>query len=235
MPVHIVENKSYGNKAYCTVNEGLGKVLRFGAFDSSVIQRLKWIETEFAPVMKKAIEFFGEVDLKLIIAQAVQMGDECHNRNKVATSLFFKEMIKGIMASGYSAKQIEKVIDFIRGNDHYFLNLSMPSCKAVLDAANGIKHSTIVTAMARNGVEFGIQISGLGKQWFTAPAIRVVEFKSAVWGNNGLRLLPIMFKAFCSPVILRKTLIQIWEIAQLQRLWESVVLPWGHRRRLHSL
>lgn len=170
MPVHIIENKTYGNRAYCTVNEGLGKVLRFGAFDESVINRLKWIEEEFAPVMKKAIEICGEIDLKVLTAQAVQMGDECHNRNKAATSLFFKEIITGFMQSGFPAEQIQKAVDFIKGNDHYFLNLSMPACKASLDAANGIEYSTVVTAMARNGVEFGIRVSGLGNQWFTAPA-----------------------------------------------------------------
>lgn len=170
MPVHIVENKTFGNRAYCTVNEGLGKVLRFGAFDQAVITRLKWIEKEFMPVMQKAIDLHGEIDLKVITAQAVQMGDECHNRNKAATCLFFRELVLSLLKTGFPQQQIEKAIDFIRGNDHYFLNLSMPACKSILDPANGIQKSTIVTAMARNGVDFGIQVSGLGKKWFTAPA-----------------------------------------------------------------
>lgn len=170
MPVHIVENRTYGNRAYCTVNEGLGKVLRFGAFDRSVIARLKWIEKEFLPVMRKALKLHGEIDLKVITAQAVQMGDECHNRNKAATCLFFREIVPSLIKTGFPAQQIERAVDFIRGNDHYFLNLSMPACKSVLDAAGGVEKSTIVTAMARNGVDFGIRISGLGEKWFTAPA-----------------------------------------------------------------
>ena len=170
MAVHIIENKTYGNRAYCNINEGLGKVLRFGAFDESVINRLRWLESDFYPVMKKALEIHGELDLKVMIAQAVQMGDECHNRNKAATSLFFREMIPSILETGYPMEQIQKVIEFIRSNDHYFLNLSMPSCKSTLDAANGVPYSTILTTMARNGVEFGIRVSGLGTQWFTAPA-----------------------------------------------------------------
>ena len=171
MPVHVVENRNGGNRAYCTVNEGLGKVLRFGAFSESVLQRLKWIETEFAPVLNKALELVGGIDLKLITAQAVQMGDECHNRNKAATSLFFKEIVPYMMRSGYPMSQILGAIEFIRTNDHYFLNLSMPACKSALDAACGIEKASIVTAMARNGVEFGIKVSGLGAdRWFTAPA-----------------------------------------------------------------
>ncbi len=171
MPVHIVENRTNGNRAYCTVNEGLGKVLRFGAFSESVLERLQWIESEFAPVLNKAIKMAGGVDLKLITAQAVQMGDECHNRNKAATSLFFKEIAPFMVQSGYPMAQVLRAIDFIRSNDHYFLNLSMPACKSALDAACGVEKSTVVTAMARNGVDFGIKVSGLGKDcWFTAPA-----------------------------------------------------------------
>lgn len=172
MPVHIVENRAFGNRAYCTVNEGLGKVLRFGAFDETVIRHLKWIESEYAPALAKALAQAKEgIDIRLLIAQAVQMGDECHNRNKAATSLFFKEITPLFLDSGCSPDVIKRCLDFIRGNDHYFLNLSMPACKSALDAAHGVEGSTVVTVMARNGVSFGIQVSGLGKnQWFTAPA-----------------------------------------------------------------
>ena len=170
MPVHIIENEPYGTKAYCTVNEGLGKVLRFGAFDASVLDRLSWIEKEFAPVMDAAVQALGGIDTKAIIAQAVQMGDECHNRNKAATSLLIKELAPVLMDCGVPVGVAQRVLRFIVANEHYFLNLSMPSCKCSLDAAMGIEHSTVVTAMARNGVEFGIKVSGLGNAWFTAPA-----------------------------------------------------------------
>lgn len=172
MPVHIVHNKTYGNYGYCTVNEGLGKVLRYGAFSEDVIERLKWIEEEFAPVMKKALENVeGGIDLKSIIAQAVHMGDECHNRNKASTSLFFREITSHIIETTSDKDKAQRALEFIRANEHYFLNLSMPSCKVSTDAAYGVKNSTIVTTMARNGVDFGIRVSGLGEnQWFTAPA-----------------------------------------------------------------
>ncbi|MEJ5965349.1 DUF1116 domain-containing protein [Flavonifractor porci] len=170
MPVHIVENKAYGNRAYCTVNEGLGKVLRFGAFSQSVLDRLRWIQERYMPVLQKALELSGGIDLKVLIAQAVQMGDECHNRNKAATSLFFREIVPYMMKTGLPQEQVLQAVEFIKGNDHYFLNLSMPACKASLDAASGIEKSTVLTAMARNGVDFGIRVSGLGDQWFTAPA-----------------------------------------------------------------
>ncbi|WP_025641734.1 YlbE family protein [Schnuerera ultunensis] len=172
MPVHVIYNKTYGNYGYCTINEGLGKVLRYGAFDKEVINRLKWIEEEFAPTVKKALKTIdGGIDIKSIISQAVHMGDECHNRNKASTSLFFREIAVHIMDTDVDMDVKRRVLEFIKGNEHYFLNLSMPACKVATDAAHGIKHSTVVTTMARNGVDFGIRISGLGKdEWFTGPA-----------------------------------------------------------------
>ncbi|GAA0352809.1 DUF1116 domain-containing protein [Bacillus horti] len=171
MPVHIIQNIEHGNHAYCSINEGLGKVLRYGAFSDDVIKRLKWLKDDFMPVLKEAIIISKGIDLKSIIAQALHMGDEVHNRNKAATSLFIRQIVPYILQTNASELMRSETISFINNNDHYFLNLSMPACKASLDAAHGIEGSTIVTAMARNGVEFGIRVSGLPKeQWFTGPA-----------------------------------------------------------------
>lgn len=170
MPVFIVQNKAEGNYAYCTLNEGLGKVLRYGAYGPEVIQRLKWMEKVLAPALKEALEIVGEINLKNLIAQAIQMGDECHNRNKAGTSLFMREIAPGLVQTKNSPETIAEIFKFISGNDHFFLNLSMPACKCTMDAAHGIENSTMVTAMARNGTEFGIRVSGLGNRWFTGPA-----------------------------------------------------------------
>ena len=174
MPVHIILNKMHGNKAYCTVNEGLGKVLRFGAFSTEVIDRLNWIKDIFAPALKKALALTDGIDLKTIIAQSLHMGDECHNRNKAATSLFYKEISTYMLETDLDSKTLKEVLGFIKANDHYFLNLSMPACKVSLDAGHGIEYSTIVTTMARNGVEFGIRVSGMkADEWFTFAANKV--------------------------------------------------------------
>ena len=175
MPVHVVRDMTHGNVSFCSVNEGLGKVLRYGAYDESVIKRLKWIREEFAPIMKKALALKGDgVDIKSLISQAVHMGDECHNRNKAATSLFFREISSYFFLLEEDKKAIARCVEFMKGNDHYFLNLSMAACKAATDAAQHVEGSTVVTTMARNGVDFGIRISGLGKEtWFTAPADKI--------------------------------------------------------------
>ncbi len=171
MPVQVIENKTHGNFAYCSFNEGLGKVLRFGAYDQEVINKLKWIETEFGPIVKEAIKLSGGIDIRSLIAQAVQMGDECHNRNKAGTSLFVRSITPSLLRVNADLQAIIRVVEFINSNDHFFLNLSMPACKSALDAAHGIENSTVVTTMCRNGVEFGIRVSGCpGNTWFTGPA-----------------------------------------------------------------
>ena len=170
MPVWIIENKAYGNRAYCTLNEGLGKVLRMGAYGPEVIKHLQWMETVLYPVLKETIEIHGPIDLKTLIAQAVQMGDECHNRNKAATSLLIREIAPSILKTSFSNQDKIAVLEFLNSNDHTALNLSMPAAKATLEPAGKVKHSTIVYTMARNGTEFGIRVAGLGARWFTAPA-----------------------------------------------------------------
>jgi len=173
MPVWIVENRTNGRKTFCTLNEGLGKVLRYGAFSEEVIVRLKWMEKTLGPVLKEALPLCAEINLKNMIAQALQMGDEVHNRNKAATSLLIRELAPAIVKTSFSQEDKAKVLEFVHSNDHFFLNLSMPACKAMLQAAEWIDGSTIVTTMCRNGTEFGIRVSGLKERWFTGPALIV--------------------------------------------------------------
>lgn len=170
MPVWILQNKTYGNHSYCTLNEGLGKVLRYGAYSDEVIKRLKWMENLLAPLLKQALKLHGPIDLKTMITQALQMGDEGHNRNRAGTSLLIRELAPYIIQTKFREEEKIEVLKFIDSNDHFFLNLTMPAAKCTLDAAKNIEFSTIVTLMARNGTEFGIRVSGLGERWFTGPA-----------------------------------------------------------------
>ena len=170
MPVWIVNNTEHGNQGFTTLNEGLGKVLRFGANSPEVIERLKWMEKSLAPTLNSAIQKTGPIELKPLIGQALHMGDEVHNRNAAGSSLLIKKLVVGALDSDAVQNEIKQMVSFIAGNDHFFLNLSMPSCKVMLDAAHGVPNSSMVTAMARNGVKFGIRVSGLSDQWFTTPA-----------------------------------------------------------------
>lgn len=170
MPVMIVHNEKFGNFAYCTLNEGLGKVLRYGAFGDEVTRRLNWMAGTLYPVLKAAVDFAGPIDLKNLIAQALHMGDEVHNRNRAATSLLYRALAPAIVATCDNKDDAVAVLNFMNGNDHFFLNLSMPACKAVLDAARNVKGSSIAVVMARNGTDFGIQLAGTGDRWFAAPA-----------------------------------------------------------------
>lgn len=170
MPVWMIENQTFGNRAFATLNEGLGKVLRYGAFDQEVIRRLHWMADVLAPVLQKALAEHGPLDLRTLIAQALQMGDEAHNRNRAATSLVIRTLGKHLVKTMSNKDDTASVFEFLDKNDHFFLNLSMAACKSALDPVRGIKHSTMITAMARNGTDFGIQISGLDGEWFIAKA-----------------------------------------------------------------
>jgi hypothetical protein len=171
MPMWIVENDAAGNRAYCTFNEGLGKVLRYGAYDAEVIERLRWIENVLAPVMTAVLQKLdAPLDLRAMTAQALQMGDEGHNRNRAGTSLLLRELLPALLTVERSSDEVASVARFISGNDHFYLNLTMPAGKATADAASGIEGSTIVTTMARNGTEFGVRTSGTGGRWFTGQS-----------------------------------------------------------------
>ena len=171
MPMCVVENAAHGNRAYCTFNEGLGKVLRYGANDAEVLDRLAWIRDVLARVFARALERLGEpIDLRAMTAQALQMGDEGHNRNRAGTSLLLRTLLPALIELDEPRADTAAVARFIAGNDHFYLNLTMPAAKASADAAAGVERSSIVVAMARNGTEFGVRLSGTGDRWFTGPA-----------------------------------------------------------------
>jgi hypothetical protein len=171
MPMCVIENATHGNRAFCTFNEGLGKVLRYGANDDGVLARLAWIRDVLARVFARALERLGEpIDLRAMTAQALQMGDEGHNRNRAGTSLLLRTLLPALVELDEPTADTAAVARFITGNDHFFLNLTMPAAKAAADAAAGVERSSIVVAMARNGTEFGIRLSGTGDRWFTGPS-----------------------------------------------------------------
>src|SRR5947209_8888519 len=172
MPVLVVENRASGNRAYSVLNEGLGRVLRYGGLGPDVLERLDWMRRVLGPALGAALRGMPDgVDLRALIAQALHMGDECHNRNRAASALLIKSLAPRIAAlESLDAVERRRVLEFAAGNEHFFLNLGMAACKATLDAAHGVPGSSLVTAMARNGTEFGIRVSGLGDRWFTGPA-----------------------------------------------------------------
>ena len=169
MPVFVVENRAHGNRAHVTINEGLGKVLRFGANDDSVIERLRWLAREAGPILGAAIRATGGIDLRALMAQAVRMGDDMHQRNVAASSLLARRLMGALARTGADPAAIGRVADFMGANDQFFLNIAMAAGKAMTDPCYGIDDSTLVVTMARNGTDFGIRVAGLGDRWFTAP------------------------------------------------------------------
>ncbi|VDG89464.1 DUF1116 domain-containing protein [Sporosarcina sp. ZBG7A] len=170
MPVFVVENRTDGNEAYCIMNEGIGKVLRFGANSQEVIDRLKWMQDILGPTIAKALALTEDgLNLNVIIAKAITMGDEFHQRNIAASLIFLKEISPYIVQLDMNESDRKDVIQFLADTDQFFLNIMMATAKAVMDGARTIQDGTVVTAMCRNGKDFGIRISGMGDEWFTAP------------------------------------------------------------------
>ncbi|MGG4090896.1 DUF1116 domain-containing protein [Paenibacillus lautus] len=170
MPLLVVENQTDGNRAFCTMNEGIGKVLRFGAYSEEVIQRLQWMRDVLGPTLSKALRQTEQgLNINVMIAKAITMGDEFHQRNIAASLVFLKEISPYILQTDATETDKLAVVKFLADTDQFFLNVAMATSKAVLDAARMIEHGTVVTAMSRNGQNFGIRISGMGDEWFTAP------------------------------------------------------------------
>jgi hypothetical protein len=171
MWMFVLEDPATGRRTFCSLNEGLGKVLRYGAYGPEVLERLRWMRDVLGPLLADALAASGPVDATAILGQMVQMGDEAHNRNRAGTLMLLRDLAPAMIRSGRDADQVAEAFGFVGGNDHFFLNVAMPACKLALDAARDVPGSTMVVAMARNGTDFGIQVSGTGDEWFTGPAL----------------------------------------------------------------
>jgi hypothetical protein len=174
MWVYELRDDVRGNTSWCSLNEGLGKVLRYGAYGSEVIDRLHWMTNVLGPILRQAVrdrvDQQGPIDIKAIVAQMLQMGDEGHNRNRAGSLMLLRELLPTMITADAPATDVAEAVRFSRANEHFFLNLGMPACKMATVAAPGIPGSSVVTTMARNGTDFGIRVSGTGDEWFVGPA-----------------------------------------------------------------
>jgi len=171
LPVFVVENRTDGNRSYTTMHEGEGKVLRFGVYDESVGEHLRWMRDVLGVALSRALKLLpgGGLAVNPILAQAVAMGDEFHVRNTAASSLVYREIGPKLTQAGLPQRDLESVSEFLAGNINFFLTLAMASAKATLDAAATIRAGSVVTCLTRNGREFAIRVSGTGDRWFTGP------------------------------------------------------------------
>ena len=167
--VLVVENRAFGNRAYCALNEGLGKVMRFGGNDAEVLARLAWLRDDFGPAVGAALRELGGIPLKSLIARGLTMGDEMHQRNVACSGLTLRALAPALARTSKDSAALAEALAFIGGNDQFFLNIAMALGKAIMDPVRGIEGSSVVTAMSRNGTDFGIRVSGTGDTWFTAP------------------------------------------------------------------
>jgi hypothetical protein len=170
MWVWVLRDEAHDRTSWCTLNEGLGAVLRYGAYGPEVIDRLRWMAAVLGPALQRAVRAHGPVDVRALVGQMLAMGDEGHNRNRAGTLMLLRDLLPHLVESGLPASDVAGVARFVGGNDHFFLNLVMPAAKLQTRAGAGVPGATVVTTMARNGTDFGVQVSGTGDTWFTGPA-----------------------------------------------------------------
>ena len=168
-PLMVVENRAFGNRAYCAINEGLGKVMRFGGNDAEVLARLGWLRDVLGPAMGAALRDMGGIELKPLIARGLSMGDEMHQRNVACSGLVLRALAPAMAKTSRDTAALAEALGFIGANDQFHLNIAMAMGKAIMDPVRNIEASTVVTAMSRNGTDFGIRVSGTGDRWFIAP------------------------------------------------------------------
>ena len=171
MPVFVVENRAFGNTAHCNFYEGGSpRRLNYGVYDDEVRDQLKHIETVVAPVIAAAVDRAGGIELKPLMQRAVHMGDELHSRNTAGTVLFHRELTPHLMSLyGGDPRAVTETDRFLKENEYFFLRLSMAAAKSIADAAHGIEHSSMMTAMTISCNGFAIRVSGLGDKWFIGP------------------------------------------------------------------
>jgi hypothetical protein len=170
MQVYVLENRTHGNRAYSNLNEGYGKVLRYGAYSPEVLDKLRWMNAEMGPLLSEALQMSDDgLDVRALLAESLHMGDEGHNRNKAGSILYTTKLAPLLARTKASDETKARVLQFLGENALSVLNPVMAACKAMCAAAHGVEKSTVVTVMARNGTDFGLQVSGLGNRWFTGP------------------------------------------------------------------
>lgn len=175
MPVLVVKNETFGNYGFSTFNEGRGDVMWFGICKEATLARLRWMRDTLAPAVRAAIEKNGPIDVFDIVAQGLQMGDECHARSTACTATLVKSLLPSMLEAGVGGDTVASIGRFMADNSHFFLNFTMAACKATMDAAHGIPYSTLVTAISRNGVDCMVRVSGLGDRWTVAPVAEMNE------------------------------------------------------------
>ena len=167
LPVLVVEDRATGNRAFHFLMEGFGKTLILGMYDDDVRERLVWIRDELAPALDAALGALGGIDARALMAEALRRGDELHNRNAAATSMLAERLAPALDVDAAARRRI---FDFLRGNSQFFVAASLAASRLALDAGHGVEGSSLVTAVGANGRDCGIKVSGLGDEWFTAPA-----------------------------------------------------------------
>lgn len=185
-PLAMVRDETSGTVGCSQLYQGpRGQLRNRDDYDREAARQWQWLAKVLGPVLQTAVRASGGIDVKHVTAKALQMGDECHNRNSAASALLLMEILPWALRERIDTASLRDSVAYLTGAEQFSLCVSMAAAKATADAAGGISHSTIITTLSRNGVDFGIRVSGLGDTWFTAPANEVEGLLfSAEWNDD---------------------------------------------------
>jgi hypothetical protein len=167
LPVWVVDNKTFGNRAYCRPTDA---AQQFGDYSEQALDGLRDWRDVRGPAVGAALRAMGGLPLKPLFAKALSMGDELHNRSNALSSLIGNALAPELVKAGVEQDALLQTLYWLRYDEFLGLAVAMAAAKAAVEPAEGVGYSTLVTAMARNGTDFGIRVAGLGHRWFTAPA-----------------------------------------------------------------
>ena len=137
LPVLVVKNKKYGNICFGRFVENK---VQFGVFDKDAIQTLKFWSETLAPAIGKALRKTKGIDLKGIMARALHMGDELHNRPAAGTLLFASIIAPYLINVVDNKQELLAVTKYLAENEIFFLCMSMAACKTIMNSVVDIEY-----------------------------------------------------------------------------------------------
>lgn len=168
VPLLIVEDRRTKKRAGVFPAEGKfgGGFCGWGLYSKEIADNLRYLRERVYEPLSRLLEEEGGLELKSLIAESIEMGDENHSSQSAVDLLFLKK----ILPYGLKAENSGEIIRYFLETGRFFHNFGQAASRSALLGASDIPGSSMVTAAGGNGVEFGIKVAGLSEEWFTAPS-----------------------------------------------------------------
>lgn len=166
MAAHTVIDASQEGGAvhavHVVVNEGNQRALRLGKFEPSLVTHWRWLSSELAEWLDRAVQR-EPIELLPLADESLMRGDDCHSVTAAGSVLLIKQLSDRIPPP-------ERVAGFLHGASAFALNPWMAATKCALGAVSADESPDMVVTAGANGLEFGIQVASARGTWLTEEA-----------------------------------------------------------------